>query len=269
MEWFMQQSPMVQAVVAGIVTWLATAIGAAVVLVGKTLHRRTLVVFLGFASGVMIAATFWSLLEPAIAMSEERQLPAWLPPALGFAAGGMFLYLLDRILPHVHPRFVSDDPEGLKSAWQRSTLLVLAVILHNIPEAFAVGVAFGAAAAGFETATVAAAIALTVALALHNVPEGIAVAMPLRALGLSRRNSFMWGQFSGLVYPLAAVAGAALVLISQPLLPYALGFAAGAMIYVVAEELIPEAHRSGHSDLATAGVMFGFTVMMILDVALG
>jgi ZIP family zinc transporter len=269
MAWFMQQTPVMQALLATLFTWFVTALGAAIGLYGRPLSRNTLRGFLGFASGVMIAASFWSLLDPAIAMSEDGPLPAWLPAAIGFVLGGLFLWIVDRVLPHIHPGFGSGHPEGLKTTWQRSTLLVLAITLHNIPEGLAVGVAFGAAAAGLDAATVTSAIALAIGIGIQNFPEGAAVALPLRAAGLDRFKSFMWGQASGMVEPVAGVLGAALVLLARPLLPYALAFAAGAMIYVVAEELIPESHREGHTHMATAGVMFGFTVMMILDVALG
>ncbi len=269
MGWFLGIDPVLQALLATTFTWLLTAVGAAVALFGRTIHRRTLDGALGFASGVMIAASFWSLLAPAIEMAEDGPLPGWVPAAAGFMGGGLFLFCVDKLLPHVHPGISSQHTEGIKTSWQRTTLLVLAVTLHNIPEGLAVGVAFGAAAAGLESASVTAAIALAIGIGIQNLPEGMAVSMPLRREGLSRRRAFWWGQVSGMVEPAAGVLGAALVMLFQPMLPYALAFAAGAMIYVVAEELIPEAQRGGHTDVGTGGVMIGFTVMMILDVALG
>jgi ZIP family zinc transporter len=223
---------------------------------------------LGFAGGVMIAASYWSLLAPAIEMSEEGPLPAWIPAAVGFVLGGLFLFGVDKTLPHLHIGQRTADAEGIKTSWQRSVLLILAITLHNIPEGLAVGVAFGAVAAGVPSATLAAAIALAIGIGIQNFPEGTAVSVPLRREGMSQFKSFFYGQLSAVVEPVAAVIGAAAVLIAQPLLPYALAFAAGAMIYVVVEELVPESHR-GHSDVATMGAMAGFTVMMTLDVALG
>ena len=224
---------------------------------------------LGFAAGVMIAASYWSLLAPAIEMSEGQSLPSWVPATVGFLLGAVFLRGLDRILPHLHPGFPTDQAEGIKTSWQRSTLLVLAITLHNIPEGLAVGVAFGAVAAGLPSATLAGAVALAIGIGIQNFPEGLAVSMPLRREGLSQAKSFWYGQLSGVVEPVAGVLGAALVLIARPILPYALAFAAGAMIFVVVEELVPESQTSGHSHAATMGVMLGFAVMMALDVALG
>ncbi len=262
-------SPVVQALIATIFTWAMTALGAAGVFLTRGLDRRLLDASLGMAAGVMIAASYWSLLSPAIQMAEEMGGPAWLPAAIGFMAGGAVLWVLDRILPHLHAGFSETNPEGLPTTWRRSTLLVLAITLHNIPEGLAVGVAFGAAAAGLPAATLAAAVALAIGIGLQNFPEGLAVSMPLRREGLSKAKSFWYGQLSAVVEPLAAMAGAAAVLLARPLLPYALAFAAGAMIYVVVEELVPEAQSGGHTDIATTGTMLGFTVMMILDVALG
>jgi ZIP family zinc transporter len=223
---------------------------------------------LGFASGVMVAASFWSLLAPAIAMSADQGLPRWLPPTVGFLAGVMFLWTADRILPHLHPGFSMPEAEGLHTSWRRTTLLVLAITLHNIPEGLAVGVAFGGVAAGLPSATLPAAVALAIGIGLQNFPEGLAVAAPLRREGVSRFKSFWYGQLSALVEPVAGLAGAVTVLASRALLPYALSFAAGAMMFVVVEETIPEAQRNGNTDLATLGAMFGFVVMMVLDVAL-
>jgi len=219
--------------------------------------------------GVMIAASYWSLLAPAIEMSEGGSVPSWLPALVGFLAGAFFLRLIDRILPHLHPGMPIGEAEGIKTGWQRTTLLVLAITLHNIPEGLAVGVAFGAAAAGLESATLAGAVALAIGIGIQNFPEGTAVSMPLRREGVSRLKSFWYGQLSGIVEPVAGVVGASLVLIARPILPYALAFAAGAMIFVVIEELVPESQTKGHSHAATMGAILGFAVMMTLDVALG
>jgi ZIP family zinc transporter len=222
---------------------------------------------LGFAAGVMIAASYWSLLAPAIEMSEGKDIPAWLPAVVGFLLGGIFLRAMDSLLPHLHIGFPISEAEGVKTNWRRSTLLVLAITLHNIPEGLAIGVAFGALAAGLPAASLGAAIALAIGIGIQNFPEGLAVSMPLRREGLSRWKSFQYGQLSGVVEPVAAVIGAAAVIIAQPILPYALSFAAGAMIFVVIEELVPEAQRGGNTHLATMGGMVGFAVMMLLDVA--
>lgn len=259
--------PIVQALLATLFTWGMTALGAGAVFFRKTITRKTLDGLLGFAAGVMIAASYWSLLAPAIEMAESGPLPAWIPATIGFLLGGLFLWGIDKILPHLHSR--EAEVEGIKTSWQRSVLLVLAITLHNIPEGLAVGVAFGAIASGLPAANLASAIALAIGMGLQNFPEGMAVSMPLRREGLSRWKSFCFGQLSALVEPIAGVAGAAAVLIAQPLLPYALAFAAGAMIFVVVEELIPESQRGGSTDIATIGALLGFTIMMILDVALG
>ncbi|MBU0681271.1 MAG: ZIP family metal transporter [Proteobacteria bacterium] len=269
LNWFVSLSPILQALLATCFTWLVTALGAAVVFFFKTINRRVLDGMLGFAAGVMIAASYWSLLAPAIAMVEESGGIIWLPPLIGFLGGGAFLWSVDKILPHVHPGFPANEAEGIKTSWQRSVLLVLAITLHNIPEGLAVGVAFGAVAADLPAATMGGAIALALGIGIQNFPEGAAVSIPLRREGMSRTKSFMYGQFSGLVEPIAGVLGALAVLLMRPLLPYALSFAAGAMIYVVAEELIPESQAEKHSDVATIGLMVGFAVMMTLDVALG
>jgi ZIP family zinc transporter len=217
----------------------------------------------------MIAASYWSLLAPAITMSEEMGFLPWLPPLVGFLAGGACLWGIDKILPHLHPGLAMSEAEGVSTSWRRSTLLVLAITLHNFPEGLAVGVAFGAAAANIQGASIAGAMALAIGIGLQNLPEGTAVAMPLRREGLSRFKSFMYGQMSGMVEPIAGVLGAAVVMIMRPFLPFALAFAAGAMIFVVAEELIPEAQRRGDTDIPTIGVMVGFAIMMFLDVSLG
>ncbi|HET7478136.1 MAG TPA: ZIP family metal transporter [Rubrobacteraceae bacterium] len=260
--------PVLQALVATTFTWGLTALGAALVFGTKDINRKLLDSMLGFAAGVMIAASFWSLLAPAISLSKNGPLPMWIPPLAGFLAGGTFLRGLDLVLPHLHPGHEMSDSEGIKTGWQRSVLLVSAITLHNIPEGLAVGVAFGAAASGIQDASLGAAVALAVGIGLQNFPEGTAVAMPLRREGMSRGKSFFYGQLSAVVEPVAGVLGAAAVVLAKPMLPYALAFAAGAMIFVVAEELVPEAKR-GSPDIAAMSVMVGFAVMMTLDVALG
>jgi len=261
--------PVLQALLATCFTWAMTAAGAAVVFTAKDISRRVLDAVLGFAAGVMIAASYWSLLAPAIEMSEGKGIPSWVPAVTGFLIGGIFLRGIDKVLPHLHLGFLTGEAEGLKTNWRRSTLLVMAITLHNIPEGLAVGVAFGALAAGLPAASLGAAIALAIGIGIQNFPEGLAVSMPLRREGLSRRRSFWYGQLSGVVEPIAGVIGAAAVMVAQPILPYALAFAAGAMIFVVIEELVPEAQRGGNTDLATMGGMVGFAIMMLLDVAFG
>ena len=261
--------PILQALLATCFTWGLTASGAAVVFAFRTIDRRVLDGMLGFAAGVMIAASYWSLLAPAIAMAEGGPIPAWLPAATGFLLGGAFLWTVDRILPHLHLGFPREEAEGISTNWQRSVLLVLAITLHNFPEGLAVGVAFGALAAGIPSASLAGAIALALGIGIQNFPEGTAVSVPLRREGLSRAKSFWYGQLSGVVEPIAGVLGAAAVVLVRPLLPYALAFAAWAMIFVVVEELIPEAQLEKNTHIATVGTMIGFVVMMTLDVALG
>ena len=268
-EWFSALHPIMQALVATLFTWFLTALGAALVFFFKQINRKVLDGMLGFAAGVMIAASYWSLLAPAIEMAEESNLPAWVPATVGFLMGGFFLWIVDKILPHLHLGFPMEEAEGIKTSWQRSILLVLAITLHNIPEGLAVGVAFGALAADLPAATLAGAVALALGIGIQNFPEGTAVSVPLRREGLSRLKSFWYGQLSGAVEPIAGVLGAAAVILIKPLLPYALSFAAGAMIYVVVEELIPESQLEKNTDIATIGAMLGFAVMMTLDVALG
>lgn len=261
-------SPITQAFLATLFTWFVTALGAGIVFFFDDVDRRLLDGMLGFAAGVMIAASFWSLLAPAIEISDKLGVPGWIPAVIGFLLGGVFLRIVDLILPHVHPALANAEPEGIKTNWQRSVLLVLAVTLHNFPEGLAVGVAFGAAAVNIESASIAGAIALAVGIGLQNFPEGAAVSIPLKREGLSAKKSFMYGQLSGIVEPIAGVMGAAGVYYMRPILPYALSFAAGAMIFVVGEELIPEANSEGNTHLATTGLMLGFAVMMFLDVSL-
>lgn len=261
--------PIIQAFFATCFTWGLTALGASAVFLTKEVNRKLLDSMLGFAAGVMVAASFWSLLAPSIELSEGQNIPAWVPAVVGFLLGGAFLRVIDRVLPHLHVGFPMEEAEGIKTSWHRSTLLVLAITLHNIPEGLAVGVAFGAVAADLPAATFAGAVALAVGIGIQNFPEGFAVSMPLRGEGMSRLKSFWYGQLSAVVEPLFAVLGAAAVIVFRPILPYALAFAAGAMIFVVVEEVVPESQRGGNTDLATMSAMIGFAVMMVLDVALG
>jgi ZIP family zinc transporter len=267
--WFTGLHPVAQALVATLFTWFVTALGAAFVFFFKRINRKVLDGMLGFAAGVMIAASYWSLLAPAIEMAKEGGLPAWIPATVGFLAGGFFLWVIDKILPHLHLGFPMKEAEGIKTGWHRSILLVLAITLHNIPEGLAVGVAFGALASDLPSATLSGAMALALGIGIQNFPEGTAVAVPLRREGLTRLKSFWYGQLSGVVEPIAGVLGAFAVILIKPMLPYALAFAAGAMIYVVVEELIPESQLEKNTDIATMGAMAGFAVMMTLDVALG
>ncbi|MCB9818356.1 ZIP family metal transporter [Candidatus Nomurabacteria bacterium] len=271
MDWFITQGPVTQALLAGLFTWGVTALGAATVFFFKEINKKILNGMLAFAAGVMIAASFWSLLSPAIDMSEGGVFPVWVPPLIGFLLGAGTLWVMDKVIPHLHLGFPVAEAEGPKTSWHRSVLLVSAITLHNIPEGLAVGVAFGAAYAGLESASMAGAVALAVGIGIQNFPEGAAVSVPLRREGFTRWKSFVYGQFSGMVEPFAAVAGAALVVVFTPILPYALAFAAGAMLFVVVEELIPEAQRGGPgmTDFATMGAILGFAIMMTLDVALG
>lgn len=261
--------PVVAALLATTFTWLVTAAGAATVFFFKDLSRKWLDGMLGFTGGVMVAASYWSLLAPSIEMSASMGLPEWMPPAVGFACGALFIFVLDRYVPHLHINFDPNASEGVPTTWRKTTLLILAITLHNIPEGLAVGVLFGGVAAGIPEATIAGAVTLAIGIGLQNFPEGIAVAMPLRRLGVSRFRSFWYGQLSAIVEPIAGVVGAAAVLTMQPILPYALAFAAGAMIFVVVEEVIPETQQDRFTDIATLGFIGGFIVMMVLDVALG
>lgn len=269
MIWISQQDPVFLALLATIFTWLMTALGAAMVFLFKEIKPKLLNMMLGFAAGVMIAASFWSLLAPALEEAEALGQIPWLSVAIGFLAGGAFLMLADRVIPHMH--FGTYEKEGMSSHFKRSILLVFSITLHNIPEGLAVGVAFGALGSGADPGVILAAFGVALGIGIQNFPEGAAVSIPLRREGLSRFKCFMYGQASGIVEPIAAVLGAALVMVLHPLLPYALSFAAGAMIYVVVEELIPEAQLGDHeaTHLATMGCMLGFALMMILDVALG
>ena len=263
LDFLQGQTPVTQALLGTLFTWLMTAIGAAAIFLSREPSRKLQDGMLGFAAGVMIAASYWSLLAPAIELSNG----SWIPAVVGFLLGGAFLRGIDVVLPHLH--VYANVPEGHHSHWKRSVLLVTAITLHNIPEGLAVGVAFGAAAIGDSAYTLAGAIALAIGIGIQNLPEGLAVAMPLQRSGLSRFKGFMYGQFSGMVEPVAGILGALAVLAARPILPYALAFAAGAMIFVVVEDAIPEAQSQGNNDVATMGAMIGFALMMCLDVALG
>jgi ZIP family zinc transporter len=269
MDTFTNLNPVLQAFIATLFTWGLTALGAAAVFLTKNIDQKIMDGMLGFAGGVMIAASYWSLLAPAIEMSESGPLPSYLPALIGFLLGGIFLRISDMLLPHLHIGFPMEEAEGPQTTWRRTTLLILAITIHNFPEGLAIGVAFGAVAADLPAATISGAIALAIGIGIQNFPEGMAVSMPLRREGLSRLKSFFYGQLSAIVEPIAGVLGAASVLIFRPLLPYALSFAAGAMIFVVVEEVVPESQRQGNTDIATLGAMLGFAVMMTLDVAFG
>ncbi len=267
---FKSIDPVWAALIATTFTWLVTAAGASLVFFFKTLNRGVLDAMLGFTGGVMVAASFWSLLNPAIQMSEKMypSMP-WMPAAVGFFLGAIFLFILDKRLPHLHINFAENESEGVKTQLHKTTLLVLAITLHNIPEGLAIGVLFGAASLGMDGASYAGAIALAIGIGIQNFPEGFAVAMPMRRAGVSRWKSFHYGQLSAIVEPVAGVIGAIAVVHMQPILPFALAFAAGAMIFVVVEEVIPETQRDKFTDVAVLGFIGGFLVMMILDVALG
>lgn len=268
MEWFKALDPIWQALIATLFTYGMTAAGAGLVFLFTEIKRRVLDGMLGFAAGVMIAASFWSLLAPAIEMAEVTGDTPWVVATTGFLGGGLFLFIIDKILPHLHLWEKEDAAEGIKTSWKRSVLIILAITLHNIPEGLAVGVAFGALAYDMPSATFGGALALAIGIGIQNFPEGTAVSVPLRREGMKRMKAFWYGQLSGIVEPVAGVIGAAAVLMARPVLPYALAFAAGAMIFVVVEELIPESQKED-TDIATIGAMIGFAVMMTLDVAFG
>jgi len=268
LDFLIDYNPVILALMATLFTWGVTALGASMVFFFKNINKKVLNSMLGFAAGVMIAASFWSLLKPAIEMAEKSGTVPWVPAVVGFLSGGAFLLLIDKLLPHLHMGLSIDKAEGVKTTWQRSVLLILAITLHNIPEGLAVGVAFGALAINPDPAMLAGAVALAIGIGLQNFPEGAAVSIPLRREGFTRLKAFNYGQLSGVVEPVAGVIGAYLVLTITPLLPYALSFAAGAMIFVVVEELIPESQAGNETDLSTIGAMLGFATMMLLDVAL-
>lgn len=266
-EYFSQLDPIQGALYATLFTWGITALGASSVFLFKSMSRMSLDGMLGFTGGVMVAASFWSLLSPAIEMSSGEGFVKVMPSAIGFGLGALFIFGLDKILPHIHINFKKS--EGIKTPWRRTTLLVLAITLHNIPEGLAIGVLFGGVASGIPEASIAGAVVLAFGIGLQNFPEGIAVAMPLRRSGVSKFKSFWYGQLSAIVEPIAGVIGAVAVTFFTPLLPYALAFAAGAMIFVVVEEVIPETQQDKYTDIATLGFIGGFIIMMSLDVALG
>ena len=268
-SFFNNVGPIYSALIATVFTWMITALGASMVFFFKTMSRKVLDTMLGFTGGVMIAASFWSLLSPALSMSENLIVPQWFPAAIGFLTGALFLFGLDKLLPHLHINFEPMEKEGVQTSWNKTGLLVMAITLHNIPEGLAVGIGFGAVAAQIPGAELGGAVALAIGIGLQNFPEGTAVAVPLRRNGLSRFKSFMWGQSSALVEPVAGVIGALFVVHITAILPYALSFAAGAMVYVVIEEVVPETQRDKYTDFATIGFVIGFTIMMILDVSLG
>ena len=268
-EFFSTLDPVLGALYATLFTWGVTALGASSVFLFKSMNRMALDGMLGFTGGVMVAASFWSLLSPAIEMSNGEGFVKVMPSAVGFGLGALFIFGMDKVLPHLHINFKEEDAEGIKTPWRRTTLLTLAITLHNIPEGLAVGVLFGGVAAGIPEASVAGAVILAFGIGLQNFPEGIAVAMPLRRSGISRFKSFWYGQLSAIVEPIAAVIGALAVTFFTPILPYALAFAAGAMIFVVVEEVIPETQLDKYTDIATLGFIGGFIIMMMLDVALG
>jgi zinc transporter, ZIP family len=269
MEDLLNYNPVFLALIATLFTWFVAAAGSSMVFFFKSINRKILNSMVGFAAGVMIAASFWSLLKPAIEMAEENGTSGWIPALVGFLSGGAFLLVIDKILPHVHLGMAIDKAEGIKTSWQRSILLFLAITFHNIPEGLAIGVAFGALANNPDIGILTGAVALTIGIGLQNFPEGAAVSIPLRREGFSRLRAFNYGKLSAIVEPVAGVLGAYLVLTVEPLLPYALSFAAGAMIFVVVEALIPESQMGHETDFSTIGTMAGFATMMVLDVALG
>ncbi len=266
-QFFESLDPVLGALYASLFTWGITALGASMVFFVKTMNRAVLDGLLGFTGGVMVAASFWSLLAPGIEMSPGTGFVKVIPSIVGFGLGALFIFGLDKILPHVHINF--KESEGIKTPWRRTTLMVMAITLHNIPEGLAVGVLFGGVAAGIPEASIAGAVALAIGIGIQNFPEGIAVSMPMRRQGVSRLKCFWYGQLSAIVEPIAAVIGAVAVTFFTPILPYALAFAAGAMIFVVVEEVIPETQQDKYTDIATLGFIGGFIVMMTLDVGLG
>ena len=255
--WFTAFDPITQALLATLGTYLLTALGTTPVLFFRTAPRRLMDALMGGAAGVMVAASCWSLLQPAIEMGGT------FPAVIGLTVGGLFIFTLDQLLPHLHPEFPDEaTQEGPRSGYRRAVLLMVAITIHNFPEGLAVGVAFGAGNTG-------AALALAIGIGLQNIPEGLAIALPLRREGMSRLRAFWYGQLSATVEPVAGVIGCALVLLVTPILPYSMAFAAGAMLYVVVEELLPETTRQGNTDVATLGFLSGFLIMMALDTSLG
>jgi len=269
MDFLLELSTLELALLATCFTWFTTSVGAASVFLFKSVNRKYMDGLLGLAAGIMIAASFWSLLEPAFAITEEKYAIPWLPVTIGFIAGAAFILILDKILPHLHIGNDISQTEGIKTKWNRSTLLVLAVTLHNIPEGIAIGVVFASLTGYTEISHLMPAIILTIGMSIQNIPEGAAVALPLRREGMSRKKAFFWGQFSGMVEVLGGLIGVVAVLSAQSILPYALAFSAGAMMYVVVEELIPQAQSEGKTDIPTIGAIIGFAIMMVLDNAIG
>lgn len=265
---FLLKHAVLSAFIATLFTWGVTAIGAAGVFFFRSIKQRLLDAMLGFTAGVMIAASFWSLLAPSIEMSAEMNVVKWIPPTVGFLLGGVFLWGVDKILPHLPIGKLKSEAEGISTSWKKTMLLFVAITLHNFPEGLAIGVAFAAAWSGVPGSSIASAIALAIGIGIQNFPEGFAVSMPFRREGLSRKRSFFYGQASAMIEPVAAVIGAASLVLMRSYLPYALAFAAGAMIYVTVEEIIPESQKNA-TDVATIGAMLGFAIMMVLDVALG
>lgn len=267
-DYFESIPPVLGALYATLFTWGLTGLGAALVFFFKKMNRKLFDGMLGFTGGVMVAASFWSLLAPGIEMSEGEGFAKTIPAVLGFGLGALFIFALDKILPHLHVNFKMDQKEGIKTDWHKSVLLTLAITLHNIPEGLAIGVLFGGVSAGISGASIGGAVALAIGIGLQNFPEGFAVAMPLRGQGYSRWKSFNYGQLSAIVEPMAAVLGAWAVMTFEPILPYALCFAAGAMIFVVVEEVVPESQQARNTDIATLGFIGGFITMMMMDVGL-
>lgn len=250
-------------------TWAMTAVGASIVFTMKNVHRRYFDIMLGFTGGIMLSASFWSLLLPSIQYAEQNLTSArWIPTSLGFLFGALFLYGMDKLTPHLHINFGVEESEGLKTQWHKSTLLILAITLHNIPEGLAIGILVGAAFLENNDPMLISAIMLTLGIGIQNLPEGLAVSIPLRRYGVSRFKSFWYGQLSAVVEPFAGILGVLAVVYLSALLPYALAFAAGAMIYVVIEEVIPESQRDQYTDQAAIGFILGFTLMMILDTSI-
>ena len=271
-QYLSELDPVLAAFYATTFTWFLTMMGASLVFFFKQMNRALLDGLLGFTGGVMVAASCFGLLLPAIDQAAEMGMKdGWevMPATVGFALGALFLFVLNKLLPHLHINFREDEKEGPKTSWHSTTLLVLAITLHNIPEGLAVGVLFGGVAAGIPEATIGGAVALAIGIGIQNFPEGLAVSMPLRRQGVTKFKSFWYGQLSAIVEPIAAVIGAVAVTFFTPILPYALAFAAGAMIFVVVEEVIPETQRDKYTDIATLGFIGGFIIMMTLDVGLG
>lgn len=266
---FAASSHILQALLASTFTWSMTALGASLVFFTQRVNQKLLDAMLGFSGGVMLAASYWSLLAPAIDMSHDYGVLSWFPAVLGFALGAFVLSLSEKFLPRTSLGAALHEEAGEERTKQRTLLLFFAITLHNVPEGLAVGVAFGALASGYDSASLGTAVALAIGMGLQNLPEGAAVAMPLRRMGKSPLQSFCYGQFSALVEPVAAVIGAAAVTACLSIMPYALAFAAGAMIYVVVDAVIPESRDRGNTNCATLGAMLGFIVMMVLDVGLG